>query len=291
MNHDTSSQKPSSQTSKSAMLPRYAERLAAFHRAFEPELRAVVAALPLRPDMRVLDVGCGDGFYMSLLAERLGPKGCLTGLDINPAFIDVARQNVLLGAASCRTEFVIGKLSDLPALREQFDVVWCAQSLYSLPEPVSSLQQIASALRPRGLLAILENDTLHQLLLPWPSQLEISLRVAEYTALTQKSRRPEKFYIGRRLPATLAAAGLEPLGFQTQSIDRGFPLDRNLRQFLQLYLADLSERVHDHLDEETARELGELINPEAENYLLDDPFFTMSWLNVLAWGRTGRSGI
>ena len=272
-------------TSPSAPLPEYAERLATFHRAFESELRELVAALPITAGMRILDVGCGDGFYMSLLAARLGSSGLVTGLDINPAFLDVARKNESLRAAACDLQFVVGKLSDLPAMHEQFDLVWCAQSLYSLPEPVSSLRQMASALGPGGVLAVLENDTLHQLMLPWPSHLEIALRVAEYAANTQKSRRPEKFYIGRRLPATFAAAGLEPLGFRTQCIDRGAPLDDDLRHFLELYFRNLRDRIQDHIDAETASEFAELADPASSAYLLNDPYFTMSWLNVLAWGR------
>jgi len=55
----------------SASLPAYVGELAAFHQAFSAELRAVVASLPLEPHMRALDVGCGDGFYSSLIANLL----------------------------------------------------------------------------------------------------------------------------------------------------------------------------------------------------------------------------
>lgn len=46
------------------------------------EADAFVARLELKPDMRVLDVGCGTGNQQSLPAARTGAK--VTGLDIAP---------------------------------------------------------------------------------------------------------------------------------------------------------------------------------------------------------------
>ena len=266
-------------------LPAYADQMAAFHRAFAGELRAIVAGLPMSPQMRVLDVGCGDGFYMGLLAERLSDEGCVVGLDINEAFLKLAGEQPALREARCRAELVAGELSELPIEPQSCDLVWCAQSLYSLPEPVSALRQMARAVKPGGLVAVLENDTLHQVLLPWPSELELALRGAEFVALTHETRRPGKFYVGRRLPAVFAAAGLEPLSFRTQCIDRAAPLDKDLEAFLQSYLQRLAERVTPYLDEHFARDFSDRLDPAGQNCLLREPHFTMSWLNVLAVGR------
>ena len=268
-----------------ADLPDYAPQIAAFHRAFAPELRAVVASLPLNPQMRVLDVGCGDGFYTGLLADRLQPQGTAIGLDVNESFLDVARRRPALVQARCQVQLLAGDISALPEEARGCDFVWCAQSLYSLPEPVSAVRQMSAALKPGGLLAVLENDTLHQLLLPWPSDLEMTLRAAELRAFADESSRPGKFYVGRRLPAVLAEAGLEPLSFRTQCIDRQAPLSDDLEAFLHSYLERLNERVQHYLDEAMAARFAELIDSSNPQYLLRQPWFTMSWLNVLAWGR------
>src|SRR5512135_3754717 len=42
--------------------------------------------------MKVLDVGTGIGDVAFLVAEQVGPQGTVTGVDMNPAMIDVARQ-------------------------------------------------------------------------------------------------------------------------------------------------------------------------------------------------------
>jgi hypothetical protein len=49
--------------SRPTKLPGYAPTLRAYHRAFERELRELIAGLPLRRDDRVLDLACGDGVY------------------------------------------------------------------------------------------------------------------------------------------------------------------------------------------------------------------------------------
>lgn len=272
---------------ETACLPSYAHELTAFHHAFTVELRAIIGALPLAPEMHVLDVGCGDGYYTALLAERINARGEVVALDMNSAYLELAQEHVAARGVTCGTRFVKGQLSDTTLTPGSFDLVWCAQSLYSLPDPIVALKQMRKLLRPGGLLVVLENDTLHQLLLPWPPQLEIMLRAAEFVSLKETSARPGKFYVGRRLPAVFAGAGLEPSGFKTQCIDRQAPLDLSLETFLGFYLKRLAERVGDNLASEWKDDFLRLVDPAGPGYLLRQPYFTLSWINVLAWGRRG----
>jgi 23S rRNA (guanine745-N1)-methyltransferase len=53
-----------------------------------PHLLAVAEGLDLRPGAAVLDVGCGEGFYLGSLAERRGWEA--HGLDISAAAVDLA---------------------------------------------------------------------------------------------------------------------------------------------------------------------------------------------------------
>jgi ubiquinone/menaquinone biosynthesis C-methylase UbiE len=274
---------------RTSQLPDYAKELAAFHATFRRELAALVDRLPLGSNHTVLDVGCGDGFYVELFAERLQERGAVVGLDVNDAFLKSARRR-LAGRREAAVEFIHADLEDLKtATDEPFDLVWCAQSLYSFPHPEAALRQMGEAARPGGIVAVLENDTLHQLLLPWPSKMEIELRAAERAAFEAESSQPGKFYIGRRLPATLANAGLQPLGYCTQSIDRVGPLDPSLQVFLQSYFETLLERTSPYLSNKTLAELRELTSPDHERYLPRHPYFTLTWLNVLAWGRRPHS--
>jgi SAM-dependent methyltransferase len=123
-------------------------------------------------------------------------------------------------------DFVASAFDRLPFPDRSFDLVWCAQSLFSLPDPVVAIGHMSRMLRPGGLVAVLENDTLHQVLLPWPVALELPLRAAELRSFQEESRTSSRYYVGRRLPAALAAAGLDPEQTTTLAFDRQAPWAR-----------------------------------------------------------------
>src|SRR4051794_24348988 len=104
--------------------------LSDYHRAHAPELRAMVADLPIRPGDHVLELACGEGAYARWIAERVGATGSVTALDASPAFLDLARNQTL---GYC-VHFVEADARVLPFAENTFDLVWCAQSLYSLPD-------------------------------------------------------------------------------------------------------------------------------------------------------------
>ncbi len=79
-------------------VPDYDSQLSAFHQAFEAELQGIIDGLPLTPEMNVLDLACGDGFYTRKLSGRLGPRGLMTGVDLDPAYLLKARSH----AAGCQ---------------------------------------------------------------------------------------------------------------------------------------------------------------------------------------------
>ena len=266
-------------------LPAYESQLSDFHLAFEPKLQQILDFLPLTPAMKVLDLACGNGFYMRRIAGRLGSGGSVTGVDVNLAYLSEARREAGRETRRATVEFVVASFDQLPFADDTFDFVWCAQSLQSLPDPVVVLGHLARVLRPNGIVAVLENDTMHQVLLPWPVHLELPLRVAELRALSEETRNPSKYYVGRRLPAVLAAAGLEPLKVATRAIDRQAPFGDAEQALLQSYLEQVERRVAPYLDPSLLRELRQLCDPRSTDHMLRQPYLTMTWLNVLALAR------
>jgi hypothetical protein len=137
-----------------------------------------------------------------------------------------------------------------------------------------------------GVLAVLENDTLHQVLLPWPASLELPLRAAELRALQQASGPTSRFYVGRRLPVLFAEAGLEPLSQTTHAFDRLAPLGEFERVLLQRYLQEVEQRVTPHLEPDALTAFRELVDPKSPKQLLRAPNLSLTWVNALALGRT-----
>ncbi len=246
---------------RASTLPSYEVELAGFHRAFECELQALLRSLPLRPTMKVLDLACGDGFYTRRIADLLGRGGSVTGVDVNRAFLSCARAEARSQTGEAHLDFLEASFDALPFPDETFDFVWCAQNLFSLPSAHAVLRHVARVLRPGGVLAVLENDTMHQVVLPWPVALELSLRAAELKALWDESPDPEKYYIGRRLAAVLAAAQLDPIRTVTLAMDRQAPLGGPERDLLQAYLDGVEQRVAPYLDQAGLHELRQLSSP------------------------------
>lgn len=60
--------------------------------ALSARLAAVLDALPLRPGMRVLELGCGPGALARAIAERVGPDGFVLGVDRSMMAVQAAER-------------------------------------------------------------------------------------------------------------------------------------------------------------------------------------------------------
>ena len=54
--------------------------------------RIVREALGAAVGERILDVGCGPGFYCAELLEEVGPSGSVLGVDSSPPMLELARR-------------------------------------------------------------------------------------------------------------------------------------------------------------------------------------------------------
>jgi ubiquinone/menaquinone biosynthesis C-methylase UbiE len=204
-------------------LPGYARMLDAYHRSRAAELRAIIATLPLGPHRRVLDVACGDGCSSTWLAERAGQ---VIGVDLCAAYLDLAVRPGTAAVDANRISFGRADAARLPFIDGSFDLVWCAQSFFSLPDPLATLREMVRVTQPAGHIAILENDTLHQILLPWPAELELAVRWAQFQALAAEygTGAVDKFYIGRNLCGLFRECDIKRCEMHT------FPIERRAAQ-------------------------------------------------------------
>ena len=270
---------------ESPHLPAYEASIDAYHRAFETELRHVVSTLPLPPSPRILDVGCGDGFYSGLLADRLGADGRLTAVDVSDDYLQVAGQRLRGHGRAAQIECRKENIRKLTFPHHAFDVAWCGQSFYSLPDPVEALKEMRRVVRPGGTVIVFENDTLHHLLLPWPPDVELAVRTAELAHYRERFNDPEKFYIGRALSELFSVAGLMPEHQRTFAWDRRFPFDPSCRDFLSRELLGIRERIHPHLSAVSREGCERYLDPASALCCLNDPNAGVTVLDRLTWGR------
>lgn len=113
--------------------------------------------LPFRPDMRILDVGCGVGRTTLELAHR-SPKGKVVGIDINPALTACANQLAQLFEIGDRVRFFAGDIVEKGTILkdETFDLIYTRHVLADLKQ--EGLRELARNLTPEGILVAVEPD-------------------------------------------------------------------------------------------------------------------------------------
>ena len=116
-------------------------------------LLQVVRELDLRPDSRVLDVGCGEGGQAFRLATHFGFR--VLGLDPVQRHLDLAREarRDQHHEVASRVSFERGSATAIPAPDASVELVWCRDVLVHEPEPAAAYAEFARVLRPGGFVA------------------------------------------------------------------------------------------------------------------------------------------
>ncbi|GAB6039636.1 class I SAM-dependent methyltransferase [Endothiovibrio diazotrophicus] len=117
--------------------------------------RFIVETLELAEGMTVLDAGCGPGRMTVPLAHGVGPAGRVVALDLQPGML--ARAKTKTEAAGCaNVEFVAAPLGGNTLPTERFDRAVLVTVLGEIPDRAAAFAELSSALKPGGLLAVVE---------------------------------------------------------------------------------------------------------------------------------------
>jgi len=109
---------------------------------------------------RVLDVGCGTGYALRRLADRLPRAGEFLGVDPAPTMIEVA----LSASSDERLHFTRGTAERLPADDGAYDLVVSTTSFDHWTDQAAGIRECARALAPGGALVL--TDQFSNLLRP-----------------------------------------------------------------------------------------------------------------------------
>ena len=103
----------------------------------------------LRPDYRVLDIGCGTGTLATLI-KRFHPDVEVIGIDPDPKALARARRKALKAAVSIQFDQGFG--DELPYADASFDRVFSSFMFHHLPpeEKCKTLRAIRRVLKPGG---------------------------------------------------------------------------------------------------------------------------------------------
>src|SRR5262249_41193342 len=123
-------------------------RLALISELLDPMHRRYIDALGVvKPGMRTLEVGCGNGSISAWLAERVGPGGTAVAVDLDLSLIHVRMPNLELRKA----DIVAG-----PVERATFDLVTGLAVLHHVADAQAAIANMAVGLKPGGALLLIE---------------------------------------------------------------------------------------------------------------------------------------
>jgi SAM-dependent methyltransferase len=266
----------------------FTKSLERMNRFQEPEAHALIADLGLAEGSRGLDVGCGVGLYALWLAEAVGERGSVVGIEPSAERVEAARALVGHVLPAPRLTFREGDATKLDAADATFDWVWCGDVLHHVQDTAAALAEFARVVRPDGRVIVKESQLLHGLFLPGHPALERRLRQAE----TDFSRHEGGEYsFEERRQRTLAsarAAGLTVESFRTYLLERRAPLPGAARDYIQRVVFDRNwgPRLRDRLTPEDWTTRSALCDADSPTSVLGGPdYYCLYPISVLVARR------
>lgn len=105
-----------------------------------------------RPGQRILDVACGTGIVARTVAQVVGTRGTVVGLDLDPDMIGTGR--AAAERESVAIEWRTGRAEQLPFADGGFDTVICQFGLMFFADRRAALTEMHRVLRPGGRVVV-----------------------------------------------------------------------------------------------------------------------------------------
>jgi len=106
--------------------------------------------------MTALDAGCGPGEVMRLMGRQVGPKGSVTGVDIDPEVGAYGLQRVRKEEEAEFHFHAADLLKGETVPGAPFDIVFCRFLLIHMDDPVEMVRRLAALTKPGGTLVAMD---------------------------------------------------------------------------------------------------------------------------------------
>lgn len=222
---------------------------------------------------RVVDVGSGPGVAACVLAGAF-PRAEVLAVDGTPDLLDrAAARAERLGVGARLTT----RRLDLPegfdelrtALREGADLIWTSRVVHHLGDQQGALDALARALRPGGVLAVVEGGLTTRCLprdigIGRPGlQARLDVATEDWFA-AMRAGLPGTIEVDEDWPALLRRAGLEATAARSFLVDLPAPLDAPVPEHLHTRLSRVHEQLADVLDAEDRETLRRLVSGDPD---------------------------
>lgn len=124
------------------------------------EIPAMLSLIGDVKDKRILDAGCGFGYYSIFLAKK---GATVTGVDISEKMIELAKKNAVKASVKC--QFFVCDMQDLNMFNSStFDLVTSSIVVSYLDDLKKGFSEVFRVLKPKGIFTFSEN---HPILKGW----------------------------------------------------------------------------------------------------------------------------
>jgi SAM-dependent methyltransferase/ribosomal protein S18 acetylase RimI-like enzyme len=259
-----------------------------YNTVMEPAYRSALATLALPPGSRGLDLGCGPGGLLPLLAEQVGPGGRVIGVDVSQPHLNAAQRLIAEHKLSGTARLEWASLArPLPFADGVFDWVWSADVLWPgrALDPLTALREAVRVTRPGGTIAVWLLAWERNMVIPGEPVLDYALRQAELRTIDPAAA--TSLHSETAL-GWLRSAGLSELRLSVHPVVLRPPFNAAERAYLEdSVLADLRRVAREHipeLDDALWERWERLRDPESPDYLFAQPDYYCIQFGLLASG-------
>jgi arsenite methyltransferase len=242
--------------------------------ALQQEYEETLRKVGLKPGWRVLDAGSGNGLFLPLMSQLLGPSGEIHALDLAPEHVGAIARNK---SYACRVLPKVGDITALPYESDRFDAIWSANvSQYLTDEQLlQSIRDFRRVVKPGGLIAVKEVD-----ISVWQFQPQNPHMMWRLLQALKDDIQMSGAQRGTRMPLWFRKAELKDICSTTTLAERRHPLRAVERDYIQgnlQFLASLAKGLS--LPAEDVRQWASIA--EAPEDLVAHPDFCYRELYVV----------
>ena len=173
----------------------YAKALEESDRVARLQVPRVVAALGLKPGMRVADVGAGSGLFTRPIVTAIAP-GVVYAVDIDAELLKILMR-LAADAGVTTVQTIVGRPDD-PSLPTPVDLVFICDALHHIANPAAYLKTIRRSVAPGGRAAIIDYNRNwpegHESMQFTPAQLSEWMRAAGFTEIANHTWIENSFF-------------------------------------------------------------------------------------------------
>jgi len=118
--------------------------------------RLAVASVAIPPGAVVVDIGCGTGYALRLVASKVA-DATLIGIDPVPRMLELARERLAKSGLAACVELRLGEAAAIPVDHDRADLILAFDTFDYWPEPDAGIAEIVRVLSPGGRLVALKD--------------------------------------------------------------------------------------------------------------------------------------